>query len=72
MKHDTVMTRIYENEGLSFVTRLGIAFHILGCSRCSREIIRYEDARELMRTDFFDCMRGGGGAEPLEKRLDGQ
>ena len=70
MKHDTVMTRIYENEGLSLLTRLGIAFHVLGCSRCSHEIIRYEDARELMRTDFFEYINDRDTAGVAESIAD--
>jgi hypothetical protein len=53
MKHDEVIEKIYENGNFSFFTRLGIAFHLLGCRQCARDIVRYENARRVMRDDFF-------------------
>jgi hypothetical protein len=53
MKHSFVIEKIYESEFLSFFDRLAIAFHLLGCQRCARDIARYENAREIMRDDFF-------------------
>jgi hypothetical protein len=53
MKHSTVIEKIYENESLSLFDRLGIAFHLLGCKRCIHDLARYENAREVMRSDFF-------------------
>jgi hypothetical protein len=53
MKHSTVIEKIYEDESLSFFERLAIAFHLLGCKKCLHDLTRYENAREIMRTDFF-------------------
>jgi hypothetical protein len=53
MKHSFVIEKIYEGESLSFFDRLVIAFHVLGCQRCARDLARYENAREVMRNDFF-------------------
>jgi hypothetical protein len=53
MNHDTLIRTIYEDEDLTFFTRLGIALHLLGCGKCAREVVRYEQARDIMRTEFF-------------------
>jgi hypothetical protein len=51
-----VMDKTYEFSGdspLPFLNRLEIAAHVLFCSHCAAEIVRLEQARSLMRTDFF-------------------
>jgi hypothetical protein len=53
MKHSTVIEKIYENESLSIFERIAIAFHLLGCKDCIHDLARYENAREVMRGDFF-------------------
>ncbi|MDR1231986.1 MAG: hypothetical protein LBK61_11385 [Spirochaetaceae bacterium] len=53
MRHSTVIEKIYENESFSFFERLSIAFHLLRCKRCIRDLARYENAREIMRGEFF-------------------
>ena len=53
MKHSVVIEKIYESESLSFFDRLTIAFHLLGCQKCVRDLVQYETAREIMRNDFF-------------------
>jgi hypothetical protein len=53
MRHSTVIDKIYENESFSFWERLAIAFHLLWCKKCIRDLARYENAREIMRSEFF-------------------
>jgi hypothetical protein len=53
MKHGVVIEKIYESESLSLFERLLIAFHLIGCKRCARDILRYEAVREIMRNDFL-------------------
>ncbi|MDR0639135.1 MAG: hypothetical protein LBG27_09625 [Spirochaetaceae bacterium] len=53
MKHSIVIEKIYESEHLSFFDRLAIAFHLLGCQKCARDLVRYENVREIMHNDFF-------------------
>ncbi|MDR1470353.1 MAG: hypothetical protein LBT00_13805 [Spirochaetaceae bacterium] len=59
-KHSFVIEKIYEGESLSFFDRLVIAFHLLGCQKCARDLVRYENVCEIMHTDFFT---DGGSAE---------
>jgi hypothetical protein len=54
MKHSTVIEKIYENESHSVFERLAIAFHLLGCKKCIHDLAQYENAREIMRSDFFE------------------
>lgn len=66
MKHSFVIEKIYEGETLSFFDRLVIAFHLLGCQQCARDLVRYENAREIMRDDFFmDAESGETGYESV-------
>jgi hypothetical protein len=49
------MEKIMEFDGdrVPLTIRFRIALHLLACGRCSREITRYEGARDLLKKDFF-------------------
>jgi phosphotransferase system glucose/maltose/N-acetylglucosamine-specific IIC component len=77
MKHNVVLDKIYEDEELSFLTRLEIAFHIMGCKTCAREVLRYEDLRLMMRSAFFgnafaDRRAGAAFADELMLRIEAE
>jgi hypothetical protein len=54
MKCNNAMDMIYDtDELLPMRQRLCLAFHILFCGRCAAHLDRYEQARHILRTNFF-------------------
>ena len=50
---EKIVTKIYQGDTLSLLTRIGIGLHLLFCSDCTREIERYEKCRDILRNEFF-------------------
>jgi hypothetical protein len=54
MKCDEFKKIVYESEEkFSVRERLALALHVFFCGRCSRELQRFEDVRELLVSDFI-------------------
>jgi hypothetical protein len=54
MKCDDFINLVYESEEkFSVRQRLALAFHVFCCGHCSRELRRFEEARELLASDFI-------------------
>jgi hypothetical protein len=54
MKCNDALDVVYESEDtLPIGKRLRLAFHIIFCGNCAAHLERYEEARSLLRTDFF-------------------
>ncbi|MFP3090516.1 peptidoglycan-binding protein [Treponema sp. TIM-1] len=58
-----IMEKMLEFDGdkIPLLLRFKIALHLLGCGRCSGEMIRYEAARNLLKRDFFPPSPGLAG-----------
>ena len=50
-----IMDKVYEyaGESMPLALHIRVALHLLLCPDCARELERFEEAREILRTGFF-------------------
>jgi len=54
MKCNNALDAVYQMEDtVPLWTRLNLAFHIIVCGSCAARLQTYEEARSLLRTNFF-------------------
>ena len=58
-----IMDKVYEYSGEDthdspLLTRIRIGLHLLVCQNCSREAERFDECRDILRSDFFPSAPG--------------
>jgi len=53
MSCEKILDRVYDQEDMSLLNRLGIALHLFLCPDCARKVERFELCRKILREEFL-------------------